>query len=287
MSGRIRNDAPPLGEPPAPPPEPPRQAAQEPPGRPPPAASPPAPEPAPAAVEEPREAPSEAPAGEPTEPAPLSPELKGRFDRLTRERYEARRIAEEAQARLAEYERQRERQRAPQPPPYGPPGETGDAEERAYQRIRGEEEQRRFNQACNDLYARGKQEFGEGMDDAVRNLNAVGFGNRPDALAAITQLPDSHRVYRTLGADMENAARVLALPPMQMAVELARLAVGGQGHNGVASAPPMPAVTQAPEPRAPIGGHSRPPARNLAQMSMAEFIRTRDREERLGSRIAR
>lgn len=277
MSGRIRNDAPPLG---GEPPEPPRQAAPEPPGRPepsPPAASAVQPERAPEAAVASAE-PASNPAPPPADTPELSPDLKGRFDRLTRERYEARLRAEEAERRLAELER---RQAAPQG--YQPQPDTM---EQAREQVRAEERQRQFNQACNDLYSKGRSEFGEGMDEAVRNLNAVGYGNRPDALTAITNLPDGHKVYRALGADMENAARILSLPPMAMAVELARLALGPAQQPQRVPEPPA-GVTQAPEPVRPVGGHSRAPERPLNQVSMAEFIRRRDRDERLGSRIAR
>jgi hypothetical protein len=285
MSGRIRQDAPPLGGEPEtaiPPPPPPRPTPAPPPEPPPPAAA------APAAglppEQEPLQAPAEAPREAPPEPEQLSTDLKGRLDRLTREKFEARLRAEEAERRLAEYERQRQQPQSYQGQPAQP-----DTLEQAREQVRQEERQRQFNAACNDLYTKGRQEFGEGMDEAVRSLNAVGFGNRPDALAAITNLPDGHKVYRALAGDMENASRILSLPPMAMAVELARLSLGGHAANGTPAAPPMPppAATQAPEPRAPIGGHPRAPARPLNQMSMAEFIRTRDREERLGSRISR
>lgn len=230
--------------------------------------------------------PAPAPPAEPPAPAPepSAADLQRRVDQLTREKYEARRMAENAQARAAGLERQLQRPAPQQPAAYGPPGETPEAaEERAYQRYKNDDMQAKFNQACNDLFARGREEFGEGMDEAVRGLNAVGWGNRPDALTAITQMPDGHRVYRQLAGNLDNAARVLALPPMQMAVELARMSVNGAAPN----VPEVPVVTRAPEPIRPVGGSTRAPPKSLDKMTTAEFIRERDRAEVGSNRIRR
>lgn len=220
-------------------------------------------------------------------PEPTAAEYQLRIDRLTREKYEARRLAEEAQARAAGLERQLQRPPTQPVAAYGPPGETPEAaEERAYQRYKNDEMHARFNEACNTLYAKGREEFGEGMDEAVRGLNAVGWGNNPEKLAAITQLPDGHRIYRQLATNLDNAARVLAMPPMQMALELARMSVNGAaGANGGPQPPPV--VTRAPEPLRPVGGSTRQPPKSLDKMTTAEFIRERDRSEVGSTRIRR
>jgi hypothetical protein len=120
----------------------------------------------------------------------------------------------------------------------------------------------------------------------VRALNATGWGNRPDALMALTSMPDAHKVYRELASNLDNAGRILNLPPMQMAMELARMAAAAPpaAPNGSAQGAPqpvqsLPPVTQAPAPIRPVGGTTRAPERPLHQVSMAEFIRRRDREE--------
>lgn len=265
----------------------PGQGETPPPSTPEPVETPPAPTP-PAAPETTETPP--APTGEPPPPTETPAELQARIDRLTREKYEARRLAEEAQARASGLERQLN-SRAPQPQPstaYGPPGEPAtDAEERAYQRFKNEQTQNQFNQACNTLYARGREEFGEGMDEAVRGLNAVGWGNRPEALAAITQLPDGHRVYRQLASNLDNAARVLNLPPMAMAMELSRMSLNGSATAGGAVSASPPPVSRAPEPLRPIGGGTRAAPKSLDKMTTAEFIRERDARETGSQRIRR
>lgn len=293
MSGRIRSEEEPQQQP-LPPPAPleqPRAAPQEPtqaPERPAAPPQPPAAETPPAPSQEAAEGQQAEGEGEP----PPSPEVKKRIDRLTWEKYEARRQADELAQRLAEIER-RQTQR---------PDGQADPVETAKNELRQEAQQQEFNRACNDVYRRGQQEFGAEMDDAVRALNAVGYGSRPDALAAIAQLPDGHRVYRALASDLDNASRVLGLPPMAMAVELARMAIGAapgagggvaavaQAAPGVAQAAPgtpPPAVTRAPEPIRPIGGTSRSGPVPLDKTSIADFIRRRDADERARSRIAR
>lgn len=243
-----------------------------------------------AVVAEISEHPADTPAddgAEPTKPETISPEAQQRIDRLTRERYEAIRQRDEMRAEYERWQQQQQQQR---------PSGSDD-----YERGRREAQEQRivqnFNEACDNLFNRGVQEYGDEMTEARDRLNAVGWGNRADALAAVTQLPDGHRVYRELARDLDNAARVLSLPPMAMAVELARMSNHAPGHApGHAPSAPREAdgrtdsvpVTRAPEPVARVGGNSRQTERPLdhPQTSMAEFIRRRDRDERR-SRIAR
>ena len=213
----------------------------------------------------------------------LSPELKKRLDRLTFEGHQARRERDEAMARLAAVQRQQQAQQQPSP--------DQQAEERAYQRLQQERLQQDFDRDCNTLWQKGVDEYGDEMAEAKRGLDAVGWGNRPDALAALTSLPDGHRIYRELGADLDNAARILSLPPMRMAVELARLS-GRDASNPLNVSRETnrdqseDRRSRAPQPLRPVGGNSARGERPLGEVSMAEFIRRRDRDER-GSRIRR
>lgn len=229
------------------------------------------------------------PATEPPPPAeePISAAAQARIDRLTRERYEAQRERDQVRA---EWQRFQQQQQTPATPEQR-------ARQEGYQQRQQEELGRTFDQACNDLYLKGRQEYGAEMDDAVAALRAVGWADRHDALAALTQLPEGHRVYRELARDLDRAARVLAMPPMAMAMELTRMAGGAT----MPRMPPAPAnesptegvrpsveVSRAPEPVRHIGGRSVQAERPLdhPQVTMAEFIRRRDRDQRR-SRIAR
>src|SRR5215467_3305776 len=211
----------------------------------------------------------------------LSPELKKRLDRLTFEGHQARRERDEAMARLAAVQRRQQAQQQPSP--------DQQAEERAYQRLQQERLQQDFDRDCNTLWQKGVDEYGDEMSQAKRGLDAVGWGNRPDALAALTALPDGHRIYRELATDLDNAARILSLPPMRMAVELARMSRGDNESLPNVSRETNREPSQnsrAPAPLRPVGGNSARGERPLEQVSMAEFIRRRDRDER-GSRIRR
>lgn len=215
------------------------------------------------------EAEAEAPA--PEDSAKKLREYQARIDALTREKWEARRDAEARAQRLAELERP-----APQP------GQEQDPVEVAKHQLRMEEGKRQFDAACNRVFAAGKTEFPD-FEQAVTALAAVGAGQRFDFLAAVTQLPEGHKVYRQLASNLDEAARVLALPPMQMAVELARmearLAANGS-HEPAAPKSLAPPVSQAPAPIKPIGGGSRAVLSAAdPKVSMADFIRIRDKEE--------
>jgi hypothetical protein len=202
-----------------------------------------------------------------------------RIDRLTREKFEAQRQRDQV---LGEFERIRREASQGQRP--GPPGQE-DPYERARRELGEKQVAEEFNRQCNSLFQNGQQEYGTAMDDAVSALKAVGWGDRPDALAIVTQIPDAHRVYRELAKNLDNAARILNLPYGAMAYELARLAPSaGNGAGNGATVP----VSRAPEPYRPVGGTSRAAERPLDdnRVSMAEFIRRRDRDERR-SRISR
>jgi hypothetical protein len=259
MSSRIRMDgAGPGDDLPAPVEEP---ATSQPPQQ--------APEPSPPPAVEPEEGDEAPKAADPDE-------IKRRIDRLTREKYESQRRFDELQRQFNEFQQRTQ--------PQGVPDPAREAEQRGYQRAQFEAVERDFNARCNDIYRKGRDEFGEEMDEAVAALTAAGWNaNRPDALAALTQLPDAHKVYHHLASDLDNAARVLSLPPMQMAMELTRLA----GDPGTRASVPGD-VSRAPAPIRPVGGNSarRALSSDDPRLSMADFIRLRDKEERR-SRILR
>src|SRR5215469_14237849 len=246
-------------------------------------------EPAPSNDRRPEPANDRLPGGANEDAPAAEPEIdwKQRVDALTRQKYEAQRQRDEFAAMLQQYRQQQ----SYQPPPPGTPEDPREQGRREGRQQAAEEQlQQRFNEDCNTLFRRGQDEFGD-MQDAVSALNAVGYGNRPDALVALTRLPDGHRVYRQLASDLDNAARILSLAPMEMAIEFAKMSGRENGSipapdvSREAPAPPA-AVTRTPPPLRPLGGNSTRAEKPLQDVSMAEFIRRRDRDERR-SRIAR
>lgn len=210
-------------------------------------------------------------------------EAQRRLDRLTREKYEAQRQRDELAALL---QQQQAAQYQPQQQQPADPVEA--ARQDGFRQAHEAAVAREFNTACNELFQKGQAEYSD-MQDAVGALNAVGYGNRPDVLAALTRLPDGHRVYRQLASDLDNAARILTLDPMGWQLELARMASqSGTGSTSVSreTSLPAPNATRAPAPLRPVGGNSAAPRKRLDQMTMAEFIRERERGSR-PSKISR
>ena len=259
-------------------------------------ALPPAPEPEDRerAAPEPEEATQRAPdaPAEASERQPSESErdYQRRIDQLTRDKYAAQRERDQLRAEWQEFQRRQ------QPPP-----QPGQPDRQQYERdVQQGVANRAFDQACNSLYSRGREEYGAEMDDAVQALVAVGYGDvqqNPAAYLALNELaesPNGHRLYRELAGDLENAARILRMPPNMIIREIARmearLASGASMSegNGAPPAEPRAPVSRAPDPVRHIGGRSAQPPHRLddPNMDMASWIRERDRQERR-SRIAR
>lgn len=275
-SSRIRSDGPVVG------------ASAPEPAEPPPPTPPPVPvaEPPPAREPEPREpSPDEGHEDLPPAGSEADDKAQKRFHQLTREKYEAEARARAAEQRLA----MMQQPQRPQPQPGQSPADAA-AEARAFERFQAQQAAQIFNTACDNLWDEGCREYGgEQMAEAKRALDAVGWGNDPYALQSLTELPDGHRIYRELAADLDNAARILRLPHNKRQIELAWLSSRGArreaGEEGGNRDVP---VTRAPDPIRPIGARSAPRELPLdhKDVSMAEFIRRRDRETR-PSRISR
>jgi hypothetical protein len=129
-------------------------------------------------------------------------------------------------------------------------------------------EQKSFNEACNTTYQKGKDSF-QDFDEAVKGHNMLGdLGQRREYLEAINSLPNGPQVYHHLGKHLDDAAHILSLPPVKMALELSKL--------GDKLSKPAP-VSKAPAPIKPLGGggsHETDPSK----MSMDEWIRYRDKQ---------
>ncbi len=105
-----------------------------------------------------------------------------------------------------------------------------------------------FNEKADALYEKGKEEFSdfEGKMTLLRDLGVIGPANVTVAEAAMAT-GDGHKVLYALGQDTEEAARIAGLPPVQMGVELAKLAAK-------LNAKPKAEISRAPAPISPLGG---------------------------------
>lgn len=206
----------------------------------------------PAATPETPAAPAPAAEDEPKTPA----WVQARIDKLTREKWEARRDADAAR-QLAD-RLQAQGASAPAEPA------AQDIERLVQQRAVELRDIETFNAGCNATYAKGKSEIPD-FDSAVQGYSLLGGAPRP-FLEAVTELPNGPQVYYALSKDLDEAQRVLSLPPVRMAVELTRIS------QKLAA---KPAVSSAPAPIKPIGGSG---ASDAEPEDMAEWIKWRERQ---------
>jgi len=168
-----------------------------------------------------------------------TPWFEKRISEVTREKYEHKRAAEQAAAEAQHLRDQLARLQSGEQ--YEAPAADVNtlAEQRAQQLLA----ERSFNDACNKVYQTGKAEFPD-FDQAVTNLQMVGV-NR-DFLELATTSDAGAKLIHHLGTDLDEAARIAALPPVQMARELTKL-------EFKLAQPVAKPVSKAPAPITPIG----------------------------------
>lgn len=192
---------------------------------------------------------------QPEEEAPKpkhKPWFQERIDQLTREKHEERRRAEALEARL--------KQSGDLTPEATP--DSNLVEQKAQEIVR----QRQFDEKCNAVYSSGATDFPD-FDDKLANFRLLG-GLPPTVLEAVTELPDAHKVLHALGSNMDEAARIFNLPPVPMAVALAKLS---------GAAPKAKPVSSAPPPIRPIDG-TPTGSPDPDKMSVDEWVKWREAE---------
>lgn len=200
-------------------------------------------------------APAAAPA---VAPAPESPEevkAKGfqkRIDAKTREVWEERRQRQALEQELATLRAAPPTAAAaPAPPvPAAPAATPVNIDALVNERATVLEREKTFAAKCNDIYAAGKKDVPD-FDAAIQSFNVFGgLGAHRQMLEAVTALPEGHLILAHLGSNLDEAGRILSLPPVQQAIELTKLS--GQMKSG-------PLVSGAPAPVTPVGGGSPAP----------------------------
>lgn len=200
---------------------------------------------------------------EQTEQAPKKePWFQKRIGELTREKYEGRRAAEQAMQEAAQLREQLARLQRGEQAQHQPQGDVETLIQQEAQRLLKEQS---FNQACNKVYATGKSEFPD-FDAAIANLQMVGMSREFLEFTAASDV--GAKLLNHLGRDLDEAARISALPPVLMARELTRLELK-------LSQPPQPKpVSKAPAPITPIAA-SGATSKDPAEMTDAEFAKWR------------
>lgn len=190
-------------------------------------------------------------------PKPKTDWAQRRIDQLTREKYEERRLREASEARLREIQPHQ--------------AQTGQAT--THDQIREEAkkliQEERFNESCNKVFDAGKTEFSGDWDSSLRTFSMLG-GASQDFLEAVTSMDHGHKVLHALGQDPETAERVLSLPPVRMAIELAKIEASLSAPK---PAPTPPPVSRAPEPIKPVGSGRVAPAGLSDDLPIDEWMR--------------
>jgi hypothetical protein len=190
------------------------------------------------------------------------PWFQKRIGELTREKYEARRLADDAAREVQQYREQLARIQQGQPEQAQPAaGDVGTLVQQEARRLLAET---KFNEACNKVYASGKSEF-QDFDQAVANLQMVGMSR--DFLEFTAASDAGAKLLHHLGKDLDEAARISALPPVLMARELTKLELK-------LSQPQPKPVSKAPAPITPIAG-SGSTSKDPSEMTDAEFAKWR------------
>jgi len=154
-----------------------------------------------------------------------------------------------------------------------------------------------FNRVCNEVAAQGRSAFGEAeFNGRVAELSKIVNGadqgevaKYNDFLLATIETGQGPKLLHALGGDLNNAARIMSLSPVKMAVELAKLALADAGGGG--SAPAGNAITSAPRPITPVGARNAEAANIAASdANRADALSTRDwmakREAEVAARFA-
>ncbi|CAJ0899715.1 hypothetical protein R6138_04365 [Ralstonia thomasii] len=196
-------------------------------------------------AQQPAETTSESGTETPTETGEAAPQqpktwAERRIDKLTWEKNEERRQREALEAQLRQYQQPADQSQPPAEKPL-----TADQIRAEAKRLL---EQERFDDACNKTFEAGKKEFPD-FEKSLRTFGMLG-GAPQEFLEVVTEMDAGHKVIHHLGANPEEAERLLSLPPLRMARELARL------ETSLSKAPP---VSKAPPPISPVGGRAAPP----------------------------
>ena len=155
-----------------------------------------------------------------------------------------------------------------QPPrdPNAPPSQA-DFDRVVQQRAQQLIEQREATAKSEQWVSAGNAEYSD-FTARCNQLADLGAAENPAFMQAIGELPAGHKVIADLAENPAEAARILKLPPIRMALELANVSAR------LAAAPPPPPkpVSQAPPPIRPLSTQARA-EKNPEAMSSDEYQR--------------
>lgn len=217
----------------------------------------PAPEPEPA-PEPPKAA--DAPPAEEPKPAIKKSPYQARIDTLTAQREAEKKRADDAIKEAELYRAIAEGKAADAPPGDTPPASapksfaTQAEFDKAVREHAAQLSAQESAKAKTDtLLASGNTEYRD-FTDRCNVVASLGAGDRPDFMQIVTDptvIPDGHKVIAQLAENPDEAARILALPTVQMTAALVKF----QAEQS--KAPPPADISKVPPPIRPIDGQSR------------------------------
>lgn len=137
---------------------------------------------------------------------------------------------------------------------------------------------KQFDAECTTIYNKGMEELGN-FDSRLRNFSQVG-GLNPVLIEAVMEsasgsgAPPAHKILFELGGNLDEAERILSLPPVRMAAAVAKFAAGLKEETR--------RVSNAPAPIKPITPAAAPAGKDPEKMNPQEW-----REWREGQLAAR
>jgi hypothetical protein len=144
-----------------------------------------------------------------------------------------------------------------------------------------------FNRRCNEVAEVGRRTYAD-FDAQVGRLVGLVDSNDPQStgnynqfLNAALETGEASKIIHSLGADLDEASRILSLNPTRMAVELTRMAARPTQELSAAPRPINPASTNAQAQRTSTS----PDDPGSDNMSTAEWMRRR--EEQIQGRSTR
>ena len=173
-----------------------------------------------------------------------------RIGELTRQRHDAERKAETAVQESARYRailEQSQKGEGKEPTAHTP-GEQPDIDALVEQRAMQKAQEQAVHERGVSVAKVGAEVFPD-FTQAVQTLDALGITN--EQVQNLLGMDDAHTVIYHLGKNPEEAARILALSPLQQGRELERLS------SKVAKAPAPKAVSDAPKPITPVDSSAR------------------------------
>jgi hypothetical protein len=134
---------------------------------------------------------------------------------------------------------------------------VADFEARVASEVEARTQLNEFNRACNEAADVGRKTFGEAQfNGRIAELTKLVNGQDVNEvqryntfISAALETGEAPKIIHALGGDLNEASRIMALPPVKMGIELAKLAA--KIETPVAEG--GDAVTRAPKPITPIG----------------------------------